>query len=615
MAQTPGNFQYFTSAERTAKVKGADIATAGGQYPVNWTTFKSQGDFVIMKSGGNTFSSKSARYLKVYVNGSTVNTSAVFNELEAYDTGSPFVNVAAGKTVTASEAATTGALSNFVDGDAATFVVIGNTAGEKWIKVDLGAVYNIRWIRMWLFYTDGRAFINKKIEYSTNDISYTEWFNSNNSATIYPENSDGMVLFGSGGLVPDTNFLTVNINAARAEGVKVGAYFFKNPNYYAEGIGFQNEPADAVVDATQFYNWILDQTGSAADMLDILPCLDFENQFGSIYPAASNNEAYNYIAQFTQTFKDLTGRQIILYSAYYTVDTLAATNNELVHTTFGPIGSVLPLWLAATDTGLYPSYSYTAFGGFSNNQWLNWQFSSDGNGQGATWGVASTDLDLNVLDSGLDTITPPQQVTGVSAVAGNTTANISWALSTATDIEYYSIYVDGIKNGENTSPTTYTIIGLNNLQQYSITVAASDAWEEGPQSAAVLVTPLGIAKPSTTNGMFIDLSFNNTLNSTVVNSGTAFSYAQIKVTFLGSATNYQITNAEGLFIRMLEGFVANDILFIDLQKQSVTKNNINDMVNLDLASRFFNIPIGITSYTTTNTEAQTTQIILQEQYL
>jgi len=28
----------------------------------------------------------------------------------------------------------------------------------------------------------------------------------------------------------------------------------------------------------------------------------------------------------------------------------------------------------------------------------NWQFSSDGNAQGSTWGVSSTDIDLDVLD-------------------------------------------------------------------------------------------------------------------------------------------------------------------------------------------------------------------------
>ena len=606
MAQTSGYFQYYTAIERAIKVLGADISHF--QYPMNFATMATQGSYVHMKSGGVTYSDKTCRYIKISVNGSNVNVSAVFNNLFAYE--ADLTEHAQGATVTASQPAQSGVLTSFTDGDPSTFVVVGDNL--QWIKVDLGAVYDINFIQLHQYYLDSRIFHDKLIEYSTDDISYNTWYDGN-IAGEFVERYVGMQIFGYSGQAVDVEFLTANITAARSAGLKVGAYWFKNPNYYDTGVGYHNTIADGVQEATQFYDWIVAQL-SSSDLGDIMPMLDFENQNGNIYPAMTKDSCYDYIKSFVDTFKGLSGRQCILYTAYYTLEGFGLVTDILTKYGVGSVGEFMPIWLSAIDTGSYPLLQYIAYGDFTNDKWLNWQYSCT-NGLASDWGATGTDIDLDVLDGDLDSIMPPEQITGVTTTAGDNTIAITWTLSTATDIDHYNIYLNSAKIRANSGPNSYTATNLISLQEYSVQVSAADLWEEGPLSAAVLATPTGIRAPSNKDGMFIDLSFNNTLNSVVVNNGTAFSYAQIRVTFSAAATNYKITDENGLYIYMLETFADEDVLFIDLQKQSVTLNGVNDMLHLDLSSRFFNIPIGISSYITTNTQAQTTQIILQEQYL
>jgi len=47
---------------------------------------------------------------------------------------------------------------------------------------------------------------------------------------------------------------------------------------------------------------------------------------------------------------------------------LTTAGQQLFHSAKGGIGAKCPLWLAATDTSVYPAYSYTAFGVFTSNK-------------------------------------------------------------------------------------------------------------------------------------------------------------------------------------------------------------------------------------------------------
>ena len=483
--QQAGYFQYYSSAERAALIKGADISTAGAQYPVNWTTMAVQGDYVHLKCGGQFVSNFTARYIRVSMNGNSVNARATFNELKVYDSSQ--TERATGKTVTASQVPLAGLLSTFTDGDYATYTVVGD--GYQWVKVDLAASYSINWVLLQLYYADARINHNVMIEYSTDNVNWTTLFTS----ALVIEKAEklyGRIIYRYGGMSKDTNFTSANIVAARAAGLKVGAYWFHNPNYYSTTSGWLSTIAQAELEATQFYDYIRAET-SNTDMLDIMPMFDLENQNGNIYPALTNDEAFDFTQAFVAKFKALTGRQCTLYTAYYTIDSLTNTpNNELFHSTKGGIGAVCPLTLAATDTGSYPAYSYTHFGVFANNKWTNWQFSSDGNAQGSTWGVSSSDVDLDVLDGAIYTIMPPYVPTGLTTTAGDTQVVLNWSAATD-DRLYTNIYKNGVYvDFVPVATLTFTVTGLTNGVTYDFQISGTDKWEAGAKTAIVTGTPL-----------------------------------------------------------------------------------------------------------------------------
>lgn len=495
MSKVAGYFQYYNATDRIPKIKGCDIAHY--QYPVNFTTMKTQGDFVFFKSGGvyrNTFS---AKYIRVSTTGSNVNTRAIFNEIKVYsiDNLGNVTERATGKPVTGSRSPSplAGEYSYFTDDDINTNVVVGD--GYQWVQVELDAVYNIHYIRLYMYFTDKRKFQNKKIEYSTDGLTYTTLYDSAINGEM-AEDSEGMVIQLYGGMSQDPQFTTANLNSARTSGLKVGFYWFKNPNYNDPVNGWHTTVAYAESEATQFYNYILSVTGSANDIGDLIPMLDFENNLGTIYPSMSNDVAYNFIEAFINKFKVLSGRQCILYTAYYTCDNLTAgAHDELVHSTKGGIYQKCPLWLAARAPdiygGSYPNYNYTSFGGYPTELWSIWQFSSDGNGQGSTWGVSSANIDLDITEGDLYSIMPPSKVTGLTATAGNTQVVLNWSAIPDTDKTGYKIYKNGtLLTTVSNSTITYTATGLTNGTTYSFNVSATDTWDEGLKSTAATATPV-----------------------------------------------------------------------------------------------------------------------------
>lgn len=116
--------------------------------------------------------------------------------------------------------------------------------------------------------------------------------------------------------------------------------------------------------------------------------------------------------------------------------------------------------------------------------------------------------------------------------------------------------------------------------------------------------------------MYINLGFNQTLKGTIVNNGTALGNAIITGNIKGTVSEYKIIDdASGKYIRIVTTLVNTDIIKIDLEKQSITLNGSNAMLYLDLASRFFKIPLGTSTYTITPTNTQVTIITLKPQYL
>jgi GH25 family lysozyme M1 (1,4-beta-N-acetylmuramidase) len=491
-AQSVGYFQYYTSGERTPLIKGCDISHYqydNSPFVINWTTMKTKADYVTMKSGGQITTSFSARYVRFSAIGNSVNTTTTFNEARIFDGSGEILT---GRTVTTSNPPTFGTIANFIDADPTTYMVIG--AGYQWAKIDLGSAKSLVWINLQLYYTDARIWHNVIIEYSTDNINWTNLYNTS-IAGEHAEKLGGINLFKYGGMAVDAKFLTANITAARAAGLKVGAYWFKNPNYYDTTNGWLNSIAHAELEAQQFYDYIVAQL-SSTDMGDIMPMLDFENQNGSMYPSVSNDEAYNFIEAFKNKFKVLSGRQIILYTAYYTIETLATAGQQLYHSTKGGIGALLPLNLADYST-IYPSNGYTAWGIFTSNKWVNWQYAASGS-QGASYGVTSTDIDEDVLEGAIYTIMPPYTPTGLTTTAGDTQVVLNWSAA-IDDSLYFNIYKDGTYlNFVPAATLTYTATGLTNGISYDFQISGTDKWEAGKRTAISSATPLASAAPSGT---------------------------------------------------------------------------------------------------------------------
>lgn len=173
----------------------------------------------------------------------------------------------------------------------------------------------------------------------------------------------------------DPQFTLENIRAARNAGLKIGFYWYKNPD-----LGGKNAVSDAITEADLFYSYISNVTGSA-DMGDLLPVLDFEDPNSGI-TGITGDQAYLWLQNFAGEFKAKSGRQIMLYTYYYTVATLGGQFNT-------GIAALMPLWLAAANNS---ANDLTRFGGYGD--WLVLQYQDNVSGYGADGEVDLDDTDL-----------------------------------------------------------------------------------------------------------------------------------------------------------------------------------------------------------------------------
>jgi phage minor structural protein len=298
--------------------------------------------------------------------------------------------------------------------------------------------------------------------------------------------------------IDDAGFTAANVAAARAAGIKVGAYHFCQPS--VSGV----TTAAAVLEANHFMTQLQVGFGSMK-FGDLFPVIDFED-ISATFASPINDNAYNWIAAFANRMKTATGRNCMLYSAAYVAETYAAKPNGLVHSTLGPISNVVPLWLAAKapdyvynqPPSTYPNSNFDLFGGYGittepnqPNLWRTWQFSSDGNAAGSYYGVSSTDVDVDVCDAtGITALMVPGAPV-VTGIPGNTTAILNWPQLPDTNLYYFHVLKNGVEI-ESTLPsttTTYTATGLTNNTPYQFNVYANTRWDNGPQSTSIYVTP------------------------------------------------------------------------------------------------------------------------------
>jgi hypothetical protein len=156
----------------------------------------------------------------------------------------------------------------------------------------------------------------------------------------------------------------------------------------------------------------------------------------------------------------------------------------------------------------------------------------------------------------------PAQVIGLTFdSATDTTADISWTASTASDLAGYKVYVNGTLSSGATplTSTSYTITGLSPNSLYTVRVSAIDVEPlEGLQSdpvnaITVPATPTGLAATAVSDTE-ISISWDNQaystfrlyLNAAVIYTGTGTSFS---FTSADPATTYSFqidaTNASG----------------------------------------------------------------------
>jgi len=134
------------------------------------------------------------RYVRFYSNGSSMNTSNHYVEIEIYGSKSTTVsNQAAGKTMASSVNFTN--LSRVTDGSKST----GSFAedypaggGLQWVQADLGISYDISDIKLWHYFGDGRKYHDVVVQVSDDPTFKT------GVKTVYNNDIDGSAGLGTG---------------------------------------------------------------------------------------------------------------------------------------------------------------------------------------------------------------------------------------------------------------------------------------------------------------------------------------------------------------------------------------------------------------------------------
>jgi len=133
------------------------------------------------------------RYVRFYSNGSNINTSNHYVEIEIYGSKSTTVsNQAAGKTITSS--VYFAGLSKVVDGNKAisNYVDCYPVSGLQWVQVDLGISYDISDIKLWHYYGDSRKYHDVVVQVSDDPAFKT------GVKTVYNNDFDGSAGLGTG---------------------------------------------------------------------------------------------------------------------------------------------------------------------------------------------------------------------------------------------------------------------------------------------------------------------------------------------------------------------------------------------------------------------------------
>ncbi|WP_428950248.1 discoidin domain-containing protein [Streptomyces sp. cg35] len=119
------------------------LAVQGSADGTSFDTLKSSAQYTFAPGSGNTvtvsFPATQTRFVRIVVSANTGWQAAQLSELEVHGTGDSSVNLARGKTFTASSTTQMYTAANAGDGDIASYWESQNDALPQWVQVDLGA--------------------------------------------------------------------------------------------------------------------------------------------------------------------------------------------------------------------------------------------------------------------------------------------------------------------------------------------------------------------------------------------------------------------------------------------------------------------------------------------
>lgn len=128
------------------------------------------------------------RYFYFESNGSSSNPGNHLVEVQIVDTEG--INRALGRGVLRYSGGSGSNASKVTDGDTSYNNFFDFGEGKQHVVIDLGAVYDISYIKVWRYYSGGRAYKGVFIKVSKDDVNYTTVFSSEVDGT-YAETAEG----------------------------------------------------------------------------------------------------------------------------------------------------------------------------------------------------------------------------------------------------------------------------------------------------------------------------------------------------------------------------------------------------------------------------------------
>ncbi|MFJ1598422.1 discoidin domain-containing protein [Streptomyces sp. NPDC088261] len=192
----------WESRKQTLSLQGSEDGTS-------FSTLKSSATYSFSKGAGNkvtvAFPATKARFVRADFTGNSAGKKAQLSELEVHAAAAASVNLALGKTLTASSFTQVYGPGNANDGNKATYWESNNNAFPQWIQADLGSSVGVNQVVLRLPDGWGARDQTLKVQGSTNNSAFTDL----TASKAYTFNSAG------------ANSVTISFNATTQRYIRI----------------------------------------------------------------------------------------------------------------------------------------------------------------------------------------------------------------------------------------------------------------------------------------------------------------------------------------------------------------------------------------------------------